>query len=101
VIDHADVNKSSVRFFFVVEEYFVLIGLHDNQSVPKEFKWSGAATGAYIGEPSKNKAFKEAKVVVVQAESAAEAITGARQTYPGSSGTPAYAALLSNLNKTL
>ena len=83
-----------------VEEYFVLIGLHDAVPGPIEFKWNGAAAGSYIGEPSKSKPFKEAKVIVVNAESVTEAITGARQAFPGSSGTPAYTALVSNLNKT-
>ncbi len=83
-----------------VEEYYVLLGVRDSEVAAPNLKWNGAVAGAYIGQPGKNKPVKDCKVIAVQAESAAEAITGARQSFPGMSSGPVFAKLKSELNET-
>lgn len=81
-----------------IEEYVVLL---EDQDLSSAFKsgttWNGAATGAMISEPSKGKPLKSARTVRVQAESAAEAIRGAKQTFPTLVTGTTYATLLSSL----
>lgn len=66
-----------------IEEYVVLV---EDQEMSSPFKagttWNGAAAGASISEPAAMKPIKTAKIVRVQAESAAEAIRGVKQTFP-------------------
>lgn len=99
---HEDHVSSLLQFFYTIEEYWVFLDIQE-AAPPTAGKivFNGAATGAYVGEPGKGKVVKAAKVIAVQAESAAEAIKGARVTYPSMNTAQAFAKLKSELNETV
>jgi hypothetical protein len=80
-----------------IEEYYVLLGPSEEVAHIPSTTWNGAAAGAEIYEPKENKAIKNAKIVVVQAESAAEAIRGAKQVLPDLVSGGSYGILKSSL----
>lgn len=81
-----------------IAEYVVILESEDEASVQPNLTWLGAAAaGCEISEPGKNKPIKTATVVRVQAESAAEAITGAKQCFPGFVNGTTYGILKSSL----
>jgi hypothetical protein len=61
-----------------IEKYVVIAGLQSAGGRFIERSWNGAAAGASVNDIDK----KDAKAIYVNAESAAEAIRGARQLYP-------------------
>jgi hypothetical protein len=81
-----------------IEEYVVLV---EDQELDSPFKsgttWNGAAAGAMISEPGAMKPLKTSRTVRVQAESAAEAIRGVKQTFPTMITGTTYAVLKSSL----
>jgi hypothetical protein len=79
-----------------IEEYMVII---EDQELSSQFNptsWNGAATGAQVSEPG-GKPIKSCRAVRVQAESAAEAIKGAKQVFPGLVAGTSYGILKSSM----
>lgn len=80
-----------------IEEYFVVMGDEEKVAHTTPIVWNGAVAGAEIAEPKALKPIKNATVVIVQAESAAEAIKGAKQSLPGYQSGTTYGILKSSL----
>jgi hypothetical protein len=80
-----------------IEEYVVILNSQDEPSAKPQLTWVGAAAGAEIAEPGKNRPVKTATVIRVQAESASEAITGAKQCFPNAVNGTIYGILKSSL----
>ena len=83
-----------------IEEYVVIMEDQDCVPVTPKLSWNGAAAGAEISEPGKGKPVKTARTVRVQAESAAEAINGAKQCFPGFVGGTTYGILKATLSSS-
>jgi hypothetical protein len=79
-----------------VEEYYVITNI-SSEGRDTSFKWNGAAAGSSISNTKTGAPFKEARLVTVQAETAAEAIAGVKQVFPGSITGTSFAILKSSL----
>jgi hypothetical protein len=80
-----------------VEEYVVIMEDQDCVPVQPKLAWVGAPAGCEISEPAKGKPVKTSRTVRVQAESAAEAIQGAKQCFPTFVGGTTYGILKASL----
>ena len=81
-----------------VEEYIVIMEDEDSTPIQPKLTWNGALANCEISEPAKGKPVKTAKTIRVQAESAAEAITGAKQCLPGLVNGTTYGILKATLS---
>jgi hypothetical protein len=80
-----------------VAEYVVIMENTDVAAIQPKLTWNGALANCEISEPGSGKPVKTSVSVRVQAESAAEAITGAKQCFPGFVNGTIYGILKSSL----
>lgn len=79
-----------------IEEYWVLLGVEKGPNIAPT-SWVGAAASAQVNDNKTGDAIKHTTVVVVEAESATEAIKGARQLFPCHNQGKAYGILKATL----
>ena len=80
-----------------VAEYVVFMDSADVAAIQPKLIWNGALANCEISEPAGGKPVKTSVSVRVQAESAAEAITGAKQCFPNFVNGTVYGILKSTL----
>lgn len=77
-----------------IAEYAVIANVHSKgQNINRT--WNGAAAGAQINDTN----YKKAQYIIVEAESAAEAIRGVKQLYPTVVTGTTFAVLKSSLTE--
>jgi hypothetical protein len=78
-----------------VEEFVVVCPESGGRAGETQRKWSGAAAGSFINDSN----IKTGAVVIVNAESAAEALAGIKQLYPGFYGAKALTVLKASMTE--